>query len=86
MRTILPLLLASLVAGGGAWAEPAVPPYASDDFVPSVTEAATGFFRVVRRADGKWWAIDPLGRGTFLRGIDHITYGGHWCAFTKRSA
>ncbi len=85
MRTILPLLLASLVAGGGAWAEPAFPPYASDDFVPSVTEAATGFFRVVRRADGKWWAIDPLGRGTFLRGIDHITYGGHWCAFTKRS-
>ena len=60
-------------------------PYVSDDFVPGVQETATGFFRVVRRTDGQWWTIDPLGRGTFLRGIDHITYGGHWCAFTKRS-
>ena len=63
----------------------AYPVYQSDDFVTNVVEKATGFFRLVQRADGRWWAIDPLGRGTFLRGVDHITYGGFYCAFTKRS-
>ena len=51
----------------------AIPPYASESFVPGVTEKATGFFRVVEK-DGRWWVVDPLGRGTVLLGVDHVTY------------
>ncbi|MBQ6337630.1 MAG: hypothetical protein IJI36_00670 [Kiritimatiellae bacterium] len=61
------------------------PPYASDSFAPEVKEDATGFFRVVQRPDGRWWAIDPLGRGVVLMGVDHVTYRGHWSQRTKRS-
>ena len=61
------------------------PPYASDSFVADVKEKATGFFRVVQRPDGRWWAIDPLGRGTVLMGVDHVRYNGHWSQRTKRS-
>ena len=65
-----------------AWSEPRpksdaiVAPYASGSFVPGVTDTATGFFRVVEK-DGRWWVIDPLGRGTVLLGVDHVTYWGH---------
>lgn len=62
----------------------AVPAYASESFVPGVTDAATGFFRVVQK-DGRWWVIDPLGRGTVLLGVDHVTYWGHYSQRTKRS-
>ena len=65
--------------------EETFPPYVSDSFVAGVTEKATGFFRVVQRSDGRWWAIDPLGRGTVLMGIDHVRYNGHWSHRTKRS-
>ena len=65
--------------------EKALPPYASDSFVPDVVEKATGFFRVVQRHDGRWWAIDPLGRGMVLMGVDHVRYNGHWSQRTKRS-
>ena len=61
------------------------PPYASDSFVAGVNEKPTGFFRVVQRPDGRWWAIDPLGRGTVLMGVDHVRYEGHWSQRTKRS-
>jgi len=60
------------------------PPYASDSFVPGFTDKATGFFRVVER-DGRWWVVDPLGRGTVLLGIDHVTYRGHYSQRTQRS-
>ena len=38
-----------------------------------------GFWRVERRKDGRWWAISPEGRDTFLRGVDHVNWGGMWC-------
>ena len=63
----------------------AVPPYRSDSFVSEVKEPATGFFRVVRRRDGRWWAIDPLGRGMVPMGVDHVRYKGHWSQRTGRS-
>ena len=56
---------------------PVFPAYAGDVFVPGVTEPATGYFRVVRK-DGRWWVVDPLGRGTVLLGVDHVTYRGHY--------
>lgn len=69
-----------------AWGAPvpaapsaAIPPYAVENAVAKVTDTATGFFRVVRKPDNRWWAIDPLGRGTVLLGVDHVTFHGHWC-------
>ncbi len=59
------------------------PAYASGSFVPGVTDTATGFFCVVQK-DGRWWVIDPLGRGTVLLGVDHVTYRGHYSQRTKR--
>ncbi len=59
--------------------------YESDSFAAGVKESATGFFRVVKRPDGRWWAIDPLGRGVVLMGVDHVRYNGHWSERTKRS-
>jgi len=58
---------------------PAFPAYAMDNVVPQIQDAATGFFRVVQKPDGRWWTIDPLGRGIVLLGVDHVTFHGHWC-------
>ena len=57
------------------------PPYDSRSFVEGVKTNATGFFRVEELPDpanGKkrWWAIDPLGRGMNVFGIDHVRYEG----------
>ncbi len=60
------------------------PPYTGTSFVPGVADAATGFFRVVEK-DGRWWVIDPLGRGIVLLGVDHVTYWGHYSQRTRRS-
>ena len=60
------------------------PPYASDSFATGITDKATGFFRIVEK-DGRWWTIDPLGRGMVLLGVDHVTYHGHFSQRTKRS-
>jgi hypothetical protein len=60
-------------------AAPAFPAYEMANVVPDITDGATGFFRVVQKADGRWWAIDPLGRGVVLLGVDHVTFWGHWC-------
>ena len=56
------------------------PPYQSDNFVKQIKSEPTGFFYVKQFKDGRWWAIDPLGRGTVVLGVDHITYHGHWCS------
>lgn len=55
------------------------PVYAMENVVPEIRDAATGFFHVVQKPDGRWWAIDPLGRGVVLLGVDHVTFQGHWC-------
>ena len=60
-------------------AEAVFPPYAMGNVVPAVKDEATGFFRVVQKPDGRWWTIDPLGRGMVLLGVDHVTFHGHWC-------
>ncbi len=57
----------------------ASPPYAMENVVPEIKDVATGFFRVVQKPDGRWWTIDPLGRGVVLMGVDHVTFQGHWC-------
>ena len=70
-----------------SWSEPVAeaaslrtfPPYDVPDIAPDIRADATGFFRVEQKPDGRWWAIDPLGRGTVLLGVDHVTFWGHWC-------
>ena len=49
------------------------------------------FWRVSQDSNGVWWAISPVsraadssaaeegGKATFLRGIDHVSWRGHWC-------
>ncbi len=55
------------------------PPYRSDHYVKQVRSEATGYFYVKQFPDGRWWAIDPLGRGVVVLGVDHTTFWGHWC-------
>ena len=62
----------------------AVVPYQSDAYVEGIRDTATGFFRVVRKPDGRWWTIDPLGRGVVVLGVDHVTFHGHWCETLKQ--
>lgn len=61
------------------------PPYFSGCAAPDVTGRATGFFHVQREPDGRWWVIDPLGRGTVMLGVDHVSYSGHRSTRTGRS-
>lgn len=39
----------------------------------------TGYFRVEKTPDGRWWAIDPDGKQTIIRGVDWVVYRGHSC-------
>ncbi len=58
--------------------------YTSDSFVPGVTDRATGFFHMAQK-DGRWWVIDPKGRGMVLLGVDHVTYWGHRSQRTNKA-
>ena len=76
----------------GGWSGPVLegeavqtfPPYDCKSFIPDMKDQATGFFHVKKDDDGRWWAYDPLGRGFVVFGIDHVSYGGHWCEFINR--
>jgi len=59
------------------------PKYYCNSFVPDIQEEATGFFYPKQLDDGRWWMIDPLGRGFVVFGIDHCTYHGHYCEALK---
>ena len=92
MRRFLPLLagffavvlpVAALENGCHAGTNTVVP-YAAGIFTSDIEENGTGFFRVMRRSDGRWWTIDPLGRGVVLLGVDHVKYQGFWSARTTR--
>ena len=58
-------------------------PYAGESCVLGVKGRATGFFRVEQDAEGRWWTIDPLGRGVVLTAVDHVTWQGHYCQKTN---
>ncbi len=57
---------------------PDFPPYRCASHVPKIHGEATGFFHV-QQDGGKWWVVDPLGRGFVPLGVDHVRYEGHWC-------
>ncbi len=46
---------------------------------PGVASPGTGFYGVRRDDAGRWWIVAPDGRDVFLRGIDHVSWRGHWC-------
>lgn len=56
-----------------------IPPYECSSYVESIKEKATGYFYTKKMEDGRWWVIDPLGRGFVVFGIDHCVYQGHYC-------
>lgn len=58
--------------------------YSSDSFVKGVVGQKTGFFHV-EQIDGKWWGIDPLGRGFVFCGVQSANYRGVYSEFTKRA-
>ncbi|MBR4613264.1 MAG: hypothetical protein IKO40_11190 [Kiritimatiellae bacterium] len=49
----------------------------------SAISAATGFWHLSQDADGRWWAVSPAGEATFLRGVDHANWNGHYCEALK---
>lgn len=73
------LLVSALVCRTGA----EVPPYASGSFVEGVRGTATGFIHM-EQVDGRWWAIDPLGRGFYFTGVQSANYGGVQDFLTRR--
>lgn len=83
--TFIAALAAALASSAASAPAPRFPPYDCASFVPEVRGKATGFFRVAKRPDGRWWAIDPLGRGIVLMGVDHVRYRGIKCQRTGRS-
>jgi hypothetical protein len=60
-------------------------PYQSNSYIPSIKRKATGFFYIDKDEDGRWWTIDPLGRGIVLTGVDHVRYEGHWSSRAKEN-
>jgi len=55
-----------------------IPPYDGKNFVPEISGAKTGFFHTERTSDGKWWVIDPLGRGFGVFGVNAVCMDGQW--------
>ena len=55
----------------------AFPPYTLPG-IDAVHRKATGFFHAEQQ-DGRWWLIDPKGRGFLVAGIDHVSYNAGWC-------
>ncbi|MBR0056824.1 MAG: hypothetical protein IJP66_05790, partial [Kiritimatiellae bacterium] len=49
----------------------------------SLAAAPTGFWHLSQDEAGRWWAVSPAGEPTFLRGVDHANWNGHWCEALK---
>lgn len=77
------VLCAACASAGGTQVEGG---YFSRSFAPGIAGRATGFFHVEKTADGRWWAIDPLGRGFVPMGVDLVRSNGFKSRTTGRSA
>ncbi|MHC4250927.1 MAG: beta-galactosidase, partial [Planctomycetota bacterium] len=56
---------------------PVRPPYDGVGF-EGVRGRKTGFFHVEDHG-GRWWMIDPRGKGYLNVGTDHVNFKVHWC-------
>ena len=77
------VLCAACASAGGSQGEGG---YFSRSFAPGIAGRATGFFHVEKTADGRWWAIDPIGRGFVPMGVDLVRSNGFKSRTTGRSA
>ena len=55
---------------------PTFPPYDCASFIDGVSFRASGAFRTERDADGRWWLVDPLGRGFLSFGVQSANWSG----------
>ena len=55
---------------------PTFPPYDCASFIDGVSFRASGAFRTERDADGRWWLVDPLGRGFLSFGVQSANWQG----------
>ena len=66
-------------AGGALTPRPpssAFPPYDCRSFIPGIVRRATGAFRTEQDPDGRWWLVDPLGRGFLSFGVQSANWAG----------
>ena len=52
------------------------PPYDCASFIDGVSFRATGAFRTEQDSDGRWWLVDPLGRGFLSFGVQSANWQG----------
>ena len=64
----------------------AFPPYDCKQFIPDVTRRATGAFRTEQDPDGRWWLVDPLGRGFLSFGVQSANWSGCYDPANNRYA
>ena len=77
MKNIFACLAAALCATASVGAdEPSAP--ARPGSAPT-----SGFWRIATDDTGVSWAVAPDGAKTFLRGVDHANWNGHWCEALK---
>ncbi|MBO7721159.1 MAG: hypothetical protein J6T01_01995, partial [Kiritimatiellae bacterium] len=81
MNRLIAMMCAAATFAAGAGE---VVPYSPAGYETGVKDKATGFFRVAKLGDGRWWVVDPTGRGIVLLGVDHVTYHGHRCELSGK--
>ena len=55
---------------------PTFPPYDCKSFIEGMNFKATGAFRTEQDTDGRWWLVDPLGRGFLSFGVQSANWQG----------
>ncbi len=51
-------------------------PYDGKYFIDDFSSRATGAFRTEKDGDGRWWLVDPLGRGFMSFGVQSANWNG----------
>ena len=79
VRTSRPLEARAIIGAQAARARVAAkpfPPYDCKSFIDGVNFRASGAFRTEQDADGRWWLVDPLGRGFMSFGVQSANWQG----------
>ena len=89
VRTSRPLEARAIIGAQAAkrkWGAKGFPPYDCKQFIPGVTRRATGAFRTEQDPDGRWWLVDPLGRGFLSFGVQSANWSGCYDPANNRYA
>ena len=79
VRTSRPLEARAIIGAQAAKARRGAknfPPYDCKQFIPGIVRRATGAFRTEQDPDGRWWLVDPLGRGFLSFGVQSANWQG----------